>query len=163
MKGAVSELVAVLAPPGCVGCGCALSRTDERLCLECTRALPWLHTGCLRCGLPKHRGRRCPAAGAAFERSWAPLAYQGPARPLVAALKFRGALAVPDLMAAQMAANLPVALRDPRAVLVPVPAHPARRRARGFDPARVLTLALARRLDRPVAECLSRGDRTPRQ
>ena len=37
-----------------------------------------------------------------------------------------------------MAGNLPAALRAPDAVLVPVPALPARRRARGFDPARVL-------------------------
>ena len=69
------------------------SRAGERLCADCTRALPWLRGGCLRCGLPAHRGRACPAARAAFPRAWAPLAYEGVARELVAALKFRGALA----------------------------------------------------------------------
>ena len=34
----------------------------------------------------------CPAAGAGFDRAWAPLAYEGAARDLVAALKFRAAL-----------------------------------------------------------------------
>ena len=132
----LAELVASLAPPGCLACGRALARAGERLCAECTRALPWLRGGCARCGLPTHRGRGCPAARAAFPRAWAPLAYEGVARRLVAALKFRGALPAADLMAAHMAANLPASLRDPAVALVPVPAAPARRRARGFDPAR---------------------------
>src|SRR3954470_6322061 len=68
---------------------------------------------CRRCALPSHR-RGCPAAGAAFSRAWAPLAYDGVARDLVAALKFRGALPLADLMAAHVAANLPPDLR-PRA------------------------------------------------
>src|SRR5215218_2052464 len=94
----LTELIAVLAPPGCAACGRALARSAERLCSQCTRALPWLHAGCLRCGLPAHRGRRCPAAHAAYPRAWAPLAYEGVARRLVTALKFRGALPAADLM-----------------------------------------------------------------
>jgi predicted amidophosphoribosyltransferase len=159
----VAELIALVAPPGCVACGRALARAGERMCAECARALPWLRAGCPRCGLPKHRGRGCPAARAAFPRAWAPVAYEGVARRLVGALKFRGALTAADLMAAHIAANLPAGLRDPAAALVPVPALPARRRARGFDPARVLTVALARRIERPLADCLVRGDRTARQ
>lgn len=91
------------------------------------------------------------------------MAYEGVARRLVAALKFRGALPAADLMAAQIAANLPPPLRNSAAVLVPVPALPRRRRSRGFDPARVLAVALARRLDRPLSTCLVRADRTARQ
>lgn len=159
----LTELIALVAPPGCAACGRALVRSAERLCSECTRALPWLGGGCLRCGLPVHRGRRCPAARAAYPRAWAPLAYEGVARQLVGALKFRGALPAADLLAAHIAANLPADLRGSAAVLVPVPALPLRRRARGFDPARVLTVALARRIDRPLADCLVREDRTARQ
>jgi predicted amidophosphoribosyltransferase len=161
---ALAELLALIAPPGCLACRRALRRGDERLCPDCARALPWLRVGCARCGLPMHRGKRCPAAAAAFGRAWAPLAYQGVARKLVAALKFRGALAAADLMAAHIAANLPAELRTAvSAILVPVPAMPARRRGRGFDPARVLTTALGRRLDRPLADCLVRADRASRQ
>jgi predicted amidophosphoribosyltransferase len=159
----LAELLAAIAPPGCVACGRAVVSSSERLCSECVRALPWLRGGCVRCGLPSHRGRRCPAAHALFARSWAPLAYEGVARKLVAALKFRGALQAADLMAAHMAANLPGALRDAAAALVPVPALAARRRARGFDPALVLAVALARRIERPLVPCLSRTDRTARQ
>ena len=66
---------------------------DELLCADCLRALPWLRgRRCPRCGLPRHRRGGCPAARAAFARSWAPMAYEGAARALVQALKFRAAL-----------------------------------------------------------------------
>jgi predicted amidophosphoribosyltransferase len=153
----MSELLAVVVPPACVACRLPLARADLRLCAGCTRALPWLPSRvCRRCALPSHR-RGCPAAGAAFARAWAPLAYDGVARDLVAALKFRGALPVAALMAAHVAANLPPGLRD--GVLVPVPPHPGRRRRRGFDPAAALTSAVAPRLGLPVAPCLRRRDR----
>ena len=159
----MAELVAAIAPPGCISCGRALGSAAERLCTECTRGLPWLRGGCPRCALPVHRGRRCPASGAAFPRAWAPVAYEGVARNVVRALKFRAALPVADLMAAQIAANLPPDLRGAGPALVPVAAMPARRRARGFDSARVLAIALARRLERPCVDCLVRADRTTRQ
>jgi predicted amidophosphoribosyltransferase len=118
---------------------------------------------CPRCGLATHRGG-CPAAGAAFTRAWAPLAHDGVARGLVAALKFRGALPVAALMAAHIAANLPESLRTCAPVaLVPVPSQAMRARRRGFDPAGVLAAALAPRLGLPVAPCLRRRDRAERQ
>jgi ComF family protein len=117
---------------------------------------------CGRCGLPSHR-QGCPAAGAAFHRAWAPLAYDGVARDLVAALKFRGALPVAALMAAHMAANLPAELRAGAEALVPVPPQPARARKRGFDSAGVLAADLATRLAIPENACLRRRDREQRQ
>jgi predicted amidophosphoribosyltransferase len=47
--------------------------------------------------------------------------------------------------------------------VVPVPAAPARRRQRGFDPAALIARELARRLDLPVADCLARSGRATRQ
>src|SRR4051794_31384379 len=130
-----------------MACRTPLARADLRLCAGCTRALPWLSSRvCPRCALPAHR-RGCPAAAAAFSRAWAPLAYDGVARQLVAALKFRGALPVAALMAAHVAANLPADVRDGGpAVLVAVPPQASRRRQRGFDPAGELTTALPPRL-----------------
>jgi len=154
---ALRELLALLAPPACTACRAPLAAAGPLLCPACTRGLPWLRApGCPRCGLPRHRRGGCPAAGAAFALSWAPLAYDGPARELVRALKFRGALPVAGLMAAQVAAGLPPALRGVDAV-VPVPAHPGRRRRRGFDPAGLLAGRLAERLELPLAACLTRG------
>jgi ComF family protein len=155
---AISELLAVVVPPACAACRAPLARAQLRLCAECTRALPWLPSRlCRRCGLPSHR-RGCPAAGAAFSRAWAPLAYDGVARAVVASLKFRSALPVAGVMAAHIAANLPADLRAPR-VLVAVPPQQARRRRRGFDPAASLCAALAPRLELAVSPCLVRRDR----
>jgi predicted amidophosphoribosyltransferase len=156
----IAELLAVVVPPVCAACSSPLPRAELLLCAACTRALPWLpRRACPRCAL---------AAGAAFSRAWSPLAYDGVARDLVAALKFRAALPLAGLMAAHMAANLPPDLRAPpadpdRVALVAVPAQPARRRRRGFDPAGVLAVALARRLGVAHEDCLRRRDRGGRQ
>ena len=81
--------------------------------------------------------------------------YDGPARAMVGALKFRGALRLADPMAALMAACAPV--ERLRGELVPVPLHPARRRKRGFNQAERLARALGRRTGLAVADCLRRG------
>ncbi len=158
----LSELLALVAPPACSACRVPLMASDAALCSECRRALPWLpEARCPRCGLPG-RCRFCPARGAAFSAAWAPLAHEGPARALVAALKFRGALPVADLMAAPMAAGVPRELLA-GASIVPVPLHPARRRERGFDQAARLAAAVSRRTGRPVAPCLRRRGTATRQ
>ncbi len=158
------QLLALLAPPTCASCRAPLPAADALVCSWCFRELRWLGPGgCRRCGLPRHGGRGCPAAGAAFASAWAPLAYEGSARGLVRALKFHGALPLAGLMAAQMAVNAPSwALEGARAV-VPVPSASARRRRRGFDPAALLAAELATRLRLPVADCLGRSGRAPRQ
>ena len=132
---ALAELLAVVVPPACVVCGASLPRAELWLCVVCTRALPWLPVRtCPRCGLVSHR-RGCPAAHAAFARAWAPLAHDGVAREIVAALKFRGALPVAALMAAHVAANLPADLRaGAPAALVPVPSQAVRAPGEGSTP-----------------------------
>jgi predicted amidophosphoribosyltransferase len=161
----LAELVALFAPPACVACRAPLEPSDAVLCPACRRGLPWL-TGprCPRCALPPPC-RPCPARGAAFARAWAPLEHSGPARALVNALKFEGALALADLMAAQIAAGTPPELlaAGGGAGLVPVPAHPARARRRGFDQAKRLAAALSRRTGLPVAACLRRRGPAGRQ
>jgi predicted amidophosphoribosyltransferase len=159
---ALAELLAIVAPPACTACREPLERAEDLLCGDCLRALPWLRgRRCPRCGLPRHRRGGCPAASAAFARSWAPMAYEGPARALVQALKFRAALPAAGVMAAQLAATLPDDLR--RGVVVPVPPQRARRRSRGFDPAGALAAGLAARLELPLDAALARTDRAGRQ
>ncbi len=157
------ELLALLAPPACAACRAPLPRADALVCPACLRGLPWLRGGCPACALPSHAGRGCPARGASFDRAWAPLAYTGPARDLVRALKVRAALPVAALMAAQLAANLPAALREGDPVVIAVPPQPARARVRGFDPAALLAAGLAQRLGLELAAPLARHDRAARQ
>jgi predicted amidophosphoribosyltransferase len=65
-------------------------------------------------------------------------------------------------MAAQVAANAPPALLR-EATIVPVPAHPARRRSRGFDQAALLAEALGARTGVAGRSCLERLDDGARQ
>jgi ComF family protein len=88
---------------------------------------------------------------------WAPVAYSGPARDLVRALKFRGASALADTMAAQIVANAPAGLLGGRFVLVPVPLHPRRLRKRGYNQAALIAAALTDRTGLALADCLERS------
>jgi ComF family protein len=87
--------------------------------------------------------------------TWAPAGYEGPARELVRALKFRGATGVAEAMATQIAAGVPERLLE-AAALVPVPLHPTRLRRRGFNQAALLATALAPRVGLPTVDCLER-------
>jgi predicted amidophosphoribosyltransferase len=135
-------LLGAVAPPLCAACG-GTAGVAEPLCLGCRRGLRWLDVAWLDVGgVP----------------TWAPVAYDGAARALVGALKFRGASGAAAVMAAQIAARLPRATRgtDPEVALVPVPIHPRRLRRRGYNQAALLAHAIAERTGLAVADCLER-------
>jgi predicted amidophosphoribosyltransferase len=131
-------LLDLLAPPRCLACGAP----GADLCGGCRRALPFL---------ARARGD-----------DYAPVAYEGPARALVVALKFRNHRRAARVMAAHIVANAPPGFFG-MGVLVPAPAHAARVRRRGHDQAMTLALALHRRTDLPVARLLQRTGPATRQ
>ncbi len=92
---------------------------------------------------------------------WAPVLYEGPARALVVGLKFSGAMGLADEMAAAVAAGAPPGLLE--GALVPVPLSTARRRARGYNQAERLAVALGRRAHLSVTGLLRRRGRPGRQ
>jgi predicted amidophosphoribosyltransferase len=156
------RLAEIVVPPRCLACAGPVG-SGESLCRGCRAGMPWLPADCCtRCCLPLPCGPPCPARAAAFEQSWAPVAYDGPARALVHALKLGGMVAAADVMAAQIAACVPPALLA-GGTLVPVPGHPRHRRRRGFDQAERIAAALGRRTKRPVSRCLVRGRDAPPQ
>lgn len=163
MHRAWSQLVSLVVPPSCVACRAPLHGGPADLCGACRRALPWLAGGCPRCGLPRPCGRRCPAARAAFDGAWAPLAHEGPARRLVVAFKHHGRPALARTMAAHLVATAPPGLLTGGAVIVPVPADPWRRRVRGYDHTRRLAGEVARRCGLAVAPALRRTRTAPAQ
>ena len=133
------------------------------LCAKCQSAMPWLDRECCpRCALPAPCGSVCPAGRLAFSAAWAPVEHAGPARALVAALKFRGAVGLADAMGAEMGRRAPDSLLS-GATLIAVPADPWRRRYRGLDHALLLTTAVARQRSLPVALALRRSGPAPRQ
>src|SRR3954468_10207943 len=86
-------LASLVAPPVCAGCGGHAGAT-EPLCAACRLELRWLDRTVEMGGLTV----------------FAPLAYEGPARARVRALKFRGATIAAAAMAAQIAAAAPAAV-----------------------------------------------------
>ena len=153
----------LLWPPHCAGCGGPLPQPVEPpLCRACrAHLLPQAKPWCGRCGAPVLGGRPCVAdhrwlLGLCFAR--APFAYVGTGGALVRRLKFAAEFAAAMLLAAAMARALgdvlPRGFR--RALLVPVPLHRSRRRARGFDQAALLAQELAARTGLEWARRLSR-------
>ena len=136
---ALRQLIGLIAPPLCAACG-AGAGSLEPLCAHCRRELRWLDAAVVApSGVPL----------------WAPVAYEGPARGLVRALKFRGAARAEETMAAQIAANAPPGTLG-RGHLVPVPLHPRRLRVRGLNQAERLAAGVAARAGMDVADCLER-------
>jgi ComF family protein len=135
----LARLLSFVAPPLCWGCGGPATR-DGPLCQGCRAGQRWLES---------------VAVEVAGIYTWAPVAYEGSARALVGALKFRGAAGIADHMAAAMLARAPPRLIDKR-TLVPVPLHPARLRRRGFNQADRLAAAMAARSGLPESRCLRR-------
>ena len=129
MPALLARLAAVVAPPFCWGCGADTGRGDA-LCRGCRGALRWLGDDVVRLqGVPV----------------WSAVAYEGPARALVRALKYRGAPGLADPLAAAIAAGAPRGLLEPCPALVPVPMPAARRRRRGYNQAERIATALGRR------------------
>jgi predicted amidophosphoribosyltransferase len=136
-----SRLLSLVAPPGCGVCGERCASKDP-VCGTCRAAI--LATG------------SDPFIVPGVDRAWAAAPYEGVPRRLVVALKFGRRLALAGVAAEAIAAR---AGGEAGGALVPVPADPWRRRARGFDPAAEIARALARRLSLPLSPCLVRHHR----
>ncbi len=147
MTSILARAATMIAPPFCWGCG-ADARMGDPLCAACRLELRW-------------QGPDPVELEGVL--AWAPLAYAGPARSVVAGLKYRGATALAEPMAAAIAAGAPAPMLLPGVPLVPVPIHPARRRTRGFNQAERIATALARRRGLEVVGCLRRRGSSRRQ
>jgi predicted amidophosphoribosyltransferase len=133
-------VVAGLVPPTCASCG-RPCRAEAVLCTRCGRRLA---------AAKPLLGKGSPG----LDRAWSSAPYEGVARNLVAALKFRRLLPVADLMADRIHWLAPAHMLS--GAVVPVPPAPSRLRRRGFDPAGELAGALADRLETEAVPCLAR-------
>jgi predicted amidophosphoribosyltransferase len=140
LPGLLAELA---APPACAVCG-----TDcgprAILCTRCER------------GLAGKSGVELQIEG--IDAAWAARPYDGVARELVAAIKFRSLVPAVWRAAELISEEAPPGLLD-RVVdgfLVPVPADPIRAAWRGFDPAYSLARTLMHTARLPFCYCLDR-------
>jgi ComF family protein len=136
--------LAELYPLRCGGCD---ARGNARFCEKCVEAWPTLPLEhCDACALPyPRRSHTCVASLTGFERTYAAAIHAGVARRAVHAFKYRGQRALAQGLAERLYAAIPEVLQHENWLIVPVPTHPLRRRARGYDQAALLARALARR------------------
>ena len=163
-------LLSVLLAPACAACGRALDEpTRGAVCASCWDAVtPITSPLCDRCGDPLPSWRvislehahcpRCRRRSSPVARSRAIGPYQGALREIVHALKYDGrrSLARPLGLRLARAGSDILAGAD---LVVPVPLHRSRRRARGFNQA----AEIARHLGLPVTDALRRVRATPSQ
>jgi predicted amidophosphoribosyltransferase len=140
-----SLLVSLVAPPRCATCAAPCER-GAVVCGRCDAELS------------SARATLVPVQG--LDAAWSAAPYEGVARDLVGALKFRRLLPLALRAAEAITSRVPRELLE--GALVPVPPAPLRLRVRGLDPAEEIALALERLTGLRVAACLTRTD-GPRQ
>lgn len=143
-----SSLWRTLLPRACPGCGTQLGQ-QVGLCRECQVSL--------RVHVESHSPLR-----ARPEPHLVTLGrYRGVSRRAVRALKFGGARELAGVLGETLAAGIP---RDwGLSAVVPVPLHPSRQRQRGYNQAELLAREVARHLDIPCVDVLSRTRATRQQ
>jgi len=156
-----------LLPPACAGCG---APTRQVLCARCEGLVPRIDAGaCPRCQLHRAGAGACAEIGpldAAVAAVW----LEPPVIDWIHAFKYpprglRGLAPGPLAVIAEFASRSAQRAVGPAPELVvPVPLHPRRLRARGFNPALVVARAVARAAAAPLAAtALERVRDTPSQ
>ena len=171
MRALAIDLVDALTDRRCPGCGGNVSRA-ESVCGVCDAAIDRTGTvlclGCLRGDSPDAR-RAPPVPGGCPRHGSETLLLAGPphAPPLDAVIrhfKYAGASALGAWLASMIPVPPGIAGTFGReAVIVPVPLHPARRAARGFDQAALLALHVGAWWGVPVVHALRRVRETDPQ
>jgi ComF family protein len=141
---------------------CYLCRgsASDLLCDACTGELPRLAgERCPRCALLSPGGAlcgRCLADPPAFDATTAALSYDFPADALIAALKFRGELALASFLGEMLFHKTKTQTPD---LVVPVPLSPGRLKIRGYNQAVELARPLGREID--LSLCVRERDTAP--
>lgn len=162
------ELADLLFPPTCPVCGQIVAPKEERVCGPCREKLSVVKQPiCKRCGKEVSEESveyclDCTRHRRTFESGRALLNYNEAASRSMAAIKYKNRREYLDFYAAAMGRRFGRVVRGWKAeVLVPVPVHPSRRRARGFNQAEELAKRLSRQWGIPVdAELLVRDKKT---
>jgi ComF family protein len=146
-----NQVLEILLPPVCASCG----KVGEIVCAACRASLPVVpEPFCLRCGRPHvtavHGCDRCANEHTLIAQRRAPLYYAHPADTLIKRLKYDGYFALARPLAQVMIRRWPE-WQHPIDYLVPVPLHPRRARARGFNQSALLAGFLGEATRIPVS------------
>ncbi len=119
------------------------------LCGGCRHALPRIINACKGCGIPLTSGTRCGRClkrPPPFDSVAIPYVYAPPLSQLVVALKFHRQLTAAAPLGVLLANHIVMTEALLPEGIVPVPLHPARQRARGFNQAMEIARPLSARL-----------------
>ena len=155
------SLLDLLMPERCAACGAG----ERIVCPACLMALRFLRGPlCARCGAPTawpvERCAECAGRRVSFVRARAAVAYDGPARTLVASWKERGQRRLGVVFAGLV---LEVVPRPPVDAVTFVPGDPNRVYRRGQNPAEALARLLALEWELSFERLLERQRRVPQQ
>jgi len=171
----LSALLDLIAPARCIRCGAAADCASPTFCNPCLRRLPWWRVadGCPRCGSRMPLGPAaepglfeagadgcpgCLADGSALHACHTLLRYEGPLRVWLPGFKRppRSPLGPPaeivglvGFLGRELARRLRDRAMPPPDAILPIPLHPRRKRARGFNQAEWIAGLVARAWRRP--------------
>ena len=149
-------------PVECCTCGHSLSADPVPFfCNACWQTIrPLKQPVCSRCDqpfvspaattyTPNHQCQQCQEQPPDFQRAWTLFPYLSPLREAICSFKYRGKHTLARPLARLMVSALPSGIDVD--VIIPVPLHPTRLRAREFNQSLLLADQLSRHLDRPVS------------
>lgn len=144
-------------PPACAGCG----RRGHWVCDECHPTIPPLdNVACTRCGAIRTSECVCAHIPDALMAIQSAHPFEGWVRNAVHSFKYEGERARARHLGDLLVPLLPTGANVD--AVIPVPLHPKRMRARGFNQAALLATRLAESRDRiPVMEIERQGSVTP--
>lgn len=149
LRAALGSMVASLLPSSCFLC--AADTTDTLLCPACAADLPRLAAArCPQCGIETTLGERCGAClknPPAFIKTIAAFRYEFPVDRLIQALKYGHQLPVATWLGDRLSEQIAA---DEHDLLLPLPLHPSRLQARGFNQSSEIARAIHRRLHIPL-------------
>lgn len=156
LKRSGAGFVDLLLPPRCPSCRTIVGK-DGSFCAPCWSRLHFLTAPmCACCGLPFAYSigddalcGACAETQPPFDRARGALVYNAASAGLVLSLKHGDRTGLARVMAGMMARAAAPMLAE-RPILVPVPLHARRLRARRFNQAALLAHTLARSADLPV-------------
>jgi len=156
------QAIRFVLPVECITCGNSLN-TDPVpfFCTACWQTIHPLHQpACARCDqpfvspaattyTPNHQCQDCHQRPPAFQRAWTLFPYLPPLREAICSFKYRGKHTLARPLARLMISALPSEIDID--MIIPVPLHPIRLRAREFNQSFLLVDQLSHHLARSVS------------
>ncbi len=158
----VRQLYSNLLPIHCLVCG--MSSADNVICSECAFELPRPIHACIKCGLPITQNAVC---GSCLIRPlnhdvcYSPFIYKGVITRLISQFKYHHQFALTDFFAEQLLQYR--GKTDLPELLIPVPLHPKKLRARGYNQSHELAKSFQKKIGLPIAHPLLRHKATQSQ